>query len=169
MITSETRSQDEILTDTSRFFETVRPNLKEVHSRAMKTQFKNSVQNIASIQPAILDFVYAELSMDRSAPLHPDIQQRTRMKVQGEPGLIADMRHLNPGRPSNHFDVFFEKLIGHIETVTAVDDRRHGEAHMSKYISLDDCPSNWNLSREHTYSIQSFSKTSIHANQSIHC
>lgn len=60
------------------------------------------------------------------------------------------MRHLNPGRPSNHFYVFFEKLIRHIETVTAADDRRHGEAHMSKYISLDDlinqetaiCPEN---------------------------
>ena len=150
MMTSENRSQDDILTDSTRFFETVRPNLKEIHTRAMKRQFKNTIQNVASIQPAILDFVYAELSMDRSAPLHPDIQQRIRMMVQGEPGLIADMRHLNPGRPSDHFDVFFEKLIGHIESVTAADDRRHGEAHMSKFISLDDlisqvasiCPEN---------------------------
>jgi hypothetical protein len=42
------------------------------------------------------------------------------------------------GRPSGQFDTFFNVLSGLIENITAVDDRRHGIAHLSEFISLDE-------------------------------
>ena len=148
--TTEQRTNNDMLTDSARLLQQVKPFLKEFHTRSMKRQFKRSIQNIASIQPAVLDFVYSELSLDRSAFDHPEMQQRIKMMIQGEPGLITDLRHFNPGRPSDYFDVFFQKMIGLVESHTAADDRRHGEAHMSQYISLEDlikqvadlCPEN---------------------------
>ena len=56
----------------------------------------------------------------------------------GEAGLIDDLRHLNPGRPSGYFDVFFESLKRQIEAIIAADDRRHGIAHLSEWISIRD-------------------------------
>ena len=56
----------------------------------------------------------------------------------GETGLLADLRHLNAGRPTGKFDVFFEKLGEIIESVSAADERRHNVAHMSQWISLRD-------------------------------
>ena len=53
-------------------------------------------------------------------------------------GLLSDMRHFNQGCPSGQFDIFFEKLMAHIEDRTAANDRRHGQAHMSEWLSLKD-------------------------------
>lgn len=67
----------------------------------------------------------------------------------GEQGLLPDLRHLNPGRPSYEFDICFEVLGKMVGEVTVADDRRHGFAHMAQWISLsdmikqatDNCPS----------------------------
>ncbi len=56
----------------------------------------------------------------------------------GETGLLADLRKLNPGRPTGTFDVFFEKLSEIVESVTAADERRHNVAHISQWILLRD-------------------------------
>lgn len=76
--------------------------------------------------------------MDAASSSHPDTQERLRLICLGENGLVTDLRHLNPGRPSGTFDNFFEKLLNHVEDVTAADERRHGSAHLSEWISLSD-------------------------------
>jgi hypothetical protein len=76
--------------------------------------------------------------MDAAASFHPDTQERLRLVFLGEKGLLTDLRHLNAGRPSETFDTFFEKLSTHVEEVTAADERRHGSAHLSAWISLSD-------------------------------
>lgn len=50
----------------------------------------------------------------------------------------CNMRHLNPGRPSGTFDVFFENMGEILEAITAADDRRHGQSHMSEFVSIRD-------------------------------
>jgi hypothetical protein len=74
--------------------------------------------------------IYKELTMDAAVAAHPVTQERLRMIFLGNTGLVADLRTLNPGRPSGQFDTFFNVLSGLIENITAVDDRRHGIAHL---------------------------------------
>ena len=54
----------------------------------------------------------------------------------GGEGFLIDLRRLNPGRPSDHYDVFFGHLSDLVEEVSAADERRHNEAHLSQWISL---------------------------------
>ena len=53
-------------------------------------------------------------------------------------GLLSDLIHLNPGRPTGRYDVFFQHMTGVVEEVTAANKRRHGEAHVSEWLSLKD-------------------------------
>jgi hypothetical protein len=62
--------------------------------------------------------------------------KRLRLIFLGEKDLLADLRHLNTGRPTNKFDTFFEKLDNVVEQVTAADDRRQNICHLSQWISL---------------------------------
>ena len=134
------RSNTQMLTDGAKMLHLCKSALSEHHTREMKRLFKRRIQNVASIQPNVIDFLYTQLAMDRSAANHPVTQQRLQMMFHGEPGLIADLRHLNPGRPSDYFDVFFEKLKSISERQAAADDRRHGVvAHMSSWTSMEDC------------------------------
>ena len=94
--------------------------------------------NVSSIQPSLLEMLYQELCLDSSTANHPDTTQRIRAMFLGAPGLVADLRHLNPGRPGGAFDVFFEEMEKVIEEVTDADDRRHGTAHMSQWLSMKD-------------------------------
>ena len=56
----------------------------------------------------------------------------------GASGLIADLRSLNPGRPGGTFDTYFKHVEEVLESYTAANERRHGTAHMSQWLSLDD-------------------------------
>ncbi|XP_033753387.1 uncharacterized protein LOC117336839 [Pecten maximus] len=80
--------------------------------------------------------IYKELAMDAAIAAHPITQERLRLIFLGNTGLVRDLRSLNPGRPSGKFDTFFDALSGQIENITAADDRRHGVAHLSEFISL---------------------------------
>ena len=53
-----------------------------------------------------------------------------------DPDLVIDLRELNHGRPGDTFDVFFRELERQIEQFVAADERRHGVAHMSDYLSI---------------------------------
>ena len=55
-----------------------------------------------------------------------------------DPDLIIDLRHLNQGRPGDTFNVFFRELELVVDEMTAADDRRHGVAHMSEFLSVKD-------------------------------
>lgn len=116
----------------------------------MRRAFKEKVNNITRISPAVLDMIYKELTLDATTAAHPDTQERLRLISLGETELIADLRHINPGRPSDKFDEFFHHLASVVEESTAADERRHSNAHLSEWISLGDlmeraierCPAN---------------------------
>ena len=133
---TENRSEPEILTQGARFLQEVRPQLKEFHTRAQRQMFKQSLSNLATVKPSVADLIYKELTLDASAAEHPDTAKRLRLIYLGNHGLLADLRNLNPGRPSGTYDKFFEVLSNIVEDITAADDRRHNMAHLSQFISL---------------------------------
>lgn len=55
---------------------------------------------------------------------HPDTHERLRLISLDETELIADLRHINPGRPSDKFDEIFLHLASVVEVSTAADERR---------------------------------------------
>ena len=132
------RSEDEMLTQSARMVQKMKPQLKEYHTRAQKRAFKEKLKNVAAVSPSVVNLLFSELTLDASTASHPDMQQRLRLIFLGEHGLLADLRHLNPGRPSNRYDIFFETLEGLVEEVAAADDRRHASAHLTQWISLSD-------------------------------
>ena len=134
----ETRSDAQILTDGARLLQKVKPELKVFHTRAQRRHFKEGLKNITNISPSVADFIYKELALDSSTAEHPITHERLRMIFLGEEGLLTDLRYLNPGRPSERYDLFFEEMIKVVEEVTAADERRHGEAHLSEWLSLKD-------------------------------
>ena len=138
MKVTENRTEAQILTEGARFLQRVRPHLKEFHTRQQRRLFKNRLKNVASVLPSVADLIYKELTLDASVSSHPATQERLRLIFLGESGLLTDLRHINPGRPNNTYDTFFTMLSGIVENVSAADDRRHGIAHMSQFISLEE-------------------------------
>lgn len=126
------------LVEGARILQTCRPILKEYHTGAQRTQFRDKLNNIAKLSPALLEFINKELAMDNSVASHPATQERLRLISLGNTSLIADLRHLNPGRPGNKYDTFFGVMGNIIEEITAADERRHGEAHLFEFLSLED-------------------------------
>ena len=53
-----------------------------------------------------------------------------------ETELLADLRHANPGNPGTTFEVFFKTLKDIVDEHAAADDRRHGTACMSMFLSI---------------------------------
>lgn len=134
----ECKSDVDMLSYGARFLQSARPHLKEFHTRAQRRHFKEKLKNVASVLPSVSDMIYKELTLDASAANNPITQERLRLIFIGNAGLTADLRTLNPGRPSGQFDKFFNVLSGLIENITAADDRRHSVAHLSEFISLDE-------------------------------
>ena len=58
--------------------------------------------------------------MDASVDQNPAMDERMRLAILGEPGIIADLRHLNQGRPGDRFKVFFEHLEAEVEEVRTI-------------------------------------------------
>ena len=82
-----------MLTKGGRFLQKLVPQMREYHTRAQKSEFKRKVQNVASIQPALLEMMYQELCLDWSTANHPDTVQRIHPMFLGAHGLVADLRH----------------------------------------------------------------------------
>lgn len=132
----EKRSEPEILVQGVKLLQRCREHLKEYHTRAQRKMFKDKLTNVANILPSVAELIYTELCIDGAAANHPEMQQRLRLIFLGDKGLLTDLRHLNTGRPTNKFDIFFEKLEMVVEQVTAADDRRQNISHLSQWISL---------------------------------
>ena len=92
----EGQNINEILTEGGRIIKKLLPVLRECHTRAQKSDFKNRIKNTASIQPALLEMMYQELLLDSSTASHPDTVQRIRTMFLGTEGLVPDLRELNP-------------------------------------------------------------------------
>ena len=54
--------------------------------------------------------IYEELVLDSSTANHPDTVQRNCAVFLGAEGLVANFRHLNPGRLGNKYKVFFTQM-----------------------------------------------------------
>ncbi|XP_066934138.1 uncharacterized protein [Clytia hemisphaerica] len=119
----------------------VEPDIPIYHTRAMRRKFQQEVKLLSSpTPPHVLRHIYKSLTGDTSAELTcQEIDERVQLAIETEdPDLIIDMRHLNKGRPGNTFEVFFTELEAIVEELTAADDRRHGVAHMSQFLSISD-------------------------------
>ena len=134
----ENRTETERVTDSARFLQQARPLLKEFHTRAQKTAFKQKLRNVTHVLPSVADMIYKELTLDASTANHPETQERLRLIFLGEKGLLADLRHLNTGKPTGTYDQFFEELAKLVEELTAADERRHNVAHLSEWINLEE-------------------------------
>ena len=82
----------------------------ECHTSAQKSDFKNRITNTASIQSELLEMIYQELVLDSSTANHRETAQRNCAMFLGVEGLVANFRHLNPGRPGIKYKVFFTQM-----------------------------------------------------------
>ena len=67
------------------------------------------------------------------------VDERMRLYLLGElPEVVAvDLHHMNAGRPEV-YNEFFALAKQEIQAWIAEDDRRHGVAHLSKFMSIQD-------------------------------
>ena len=124
-------------------YEVIRDRLPEYHTRQMRKDFTTRYCGLNAchkIPKYILRSIYSELSLDATAQQNPALDARVQNALLADdPDLVLDMRHMNPGRPSETFTEFFDKLSSKVEELSAVDERRHGNVcHFSKYISVPD-------------------------------
>lgn len=135
---SKERTPEQEQTQTIQIYETIRCQLPQFHSRAMKAAFKEEFQRLSTITPSVIETIYQRLTLDRSTHANPVVNERIRLILLGETGLIEDLRTQNQGRPNTKYDTFFEHLGCVVNEVMAADERRHGEAHLAHWISLPD-------------------------------
>ncbi|XP_052286545.1 uncharacterized protein LOC127882125 isoform X2 [Dreissena polymorpha] len=126
-----------ILIDGARLLNKIQSRLNEVHTRAQKKAFKEKIDLITTMTPAVRSIIYSHLTTDGSASCNPEMQERLRLISLGNTEIVDDLRHLNTGRPKA-FEPFFDKLEEVIEEVTAADDRRHNTAHLSQWFSVEE-------------------------------
>lgn len=133
---SSDRPTPQILIEGARILQKARPYLQEFHTRSQKALFRERLQNVTHVLPSVADLIYKELTLDPSTASHPSTMERLRLIFLGEKGLLSDLRHLNTGRPTGRYDIFFEHLCSVVEEITAADERRHNIAHLSEWLSL---------------------------------
>ena len=130
------QTESEMITDAVQMTMQLKPRLPEYKTRQQPLDFNKSYGNIVKLTPAIRRSLYSCLTGDSCASSNPDMDARLHLALFGEsPDMIYDLRRLNTGRiPS--FEAFLEMLGKVIEEWVAADERRHGVAHLSQYLSL---------------------------------
>ena len=131
------QTEAEMITEGAKFMAQSQMLVKEYHTRGMRKAFAKKVERVASITPAVREFIYKELTGDAFTPANKAMQERMQLLALGNEDIVADLRTLNEGRPTT-FDVFFDHLKQVIEEVMAADERRHGVAHFSEWLSLEE-------------------------------
>lgn len=135
-------SENERLTKAMQTLKRIEPQIPVYHTRAMRKQFQKEVSFLhgADFKPHILRHIYRTLTSDCSAEVECfEIDERVKTAILMEDeDLVLDLRHLNKGRPADTFKVFFEALEKLVDEITAADDRQHGVAHMSEFLSIPD-------------------------------
>ena len=130
----ENQTAAEMMIGGARLVELCRPQLQEFHTREQRKEFRQKLNNIAQVSPKVSDFLYQELTLDASSSNDNDIQHRLKLIYMGETELVDDLRKFN-GRKSGAFDEYFTKIAEVVEDVTAADERRHGMAHFSQFLT----------------------------------
>ena len=105
----------------------------------MQGQFQKQVKLLSSLSPPhVVRHIYKSLTGDTcSELLCQEIDKCVQFAVEiDDPDLVIDMQHLNKGWPENTFNVFFKELEVIVEDLTVTDERRHGMALMSQFLSI---------------------------------
>ena len=135
-------NEDDKLTEFMRMLKKIEPEVPVYHTRAMRKNFSKEVGSLNStdLKPHVIRHIYRKLTEDSSKEIdNSEIDNRAKLAIEtDDPDLIIDLRHLNKGRPGDTFELFFQELTLMVEQLTAADDRRHGIAHMSEFISIRD-------------------------------
>ena len=104
----------------------------EYHSRAMRRSFQEKYSGITGTQPMLLQAMYADLTLDGSAPQDAAAREREQQVLEfimdnGEdPELLCDFRKAN-GNDGKTYNIFFTYLQNHVDTFSGAADNRHGE------------------------------------------
>ena len=139
-------SQSTCVTKCNAVVEQLKPRIPQYHTRQMWHTFAEQCSNLVRISPSVRRYFYTCLTGDSTAAssvVERDVDHCMRLVVLGKlPELSADLCHLATGRPGM-FDVFLaaaQEIIR--DSFVAEDDRRHGIAHMSHFISQ------WDLQKQ---------------------
>lgn len=167
---SSDRPTPQILIEGARILQKARSYLQEFHTRSQKALFRERLQNVTHVLPSVADLIYKELTLDASTASHPSTMERLRLIFLGEKGLLSDLKHLNTGRPTGRYDIFFEHLCYVVEEITAADERRHNIAHLSEWLSLGELveKTERKMSSWYTYPFQEPCKIAVCPKESIH-
>ena len=107
----------------------------------LRRNFTNKVSKVQglTVPKHVLRNIYTDLTGDATADQNKEIDERLRKAILGDdPDVVVDLRHLNKGRPGDSFKVFFDVMEKKVEEISAADERRHGVAHLSSFLSLPD-------------------------------
>ena len=135
------RNSDELLTKGAQILSEIEDSLPVFHTRQMRRNFTNKVSKVQglTVPKHVLRNIYTDLTGDATADQNKEIDERLRQAILGDdPDLVVDLRHLNKGRPGDSFKVFFDVMEKKVEEISAADERRHGVAHLSSFLSLPD-------------------------------
>ena len=67
--------------------------------------------------PAVMQTLYQDLTGDCTTLDNPVMKQRVYLAMTGEEGILPDLRHSNPGRPSDTFSVFWTHMGNFLDEV----------------------------------------------------
>ena len=104
----------------------------------MQRQFQKQVKLLSSpTPPHVVRHKYKSLTEVTCSELSCQEIDKC-VQVAEDPDLVIDMQHLNKDRPRDTINAFFKELEAIVEDLTATDERRHGLAHMSQFLSISD-------------------------------
>ena len=117
----------------------VENRLPVYHTRQMRRDFYQKYGGLQGMSPVVLRSIYFDITGDATQmKASKAVDERMRLYLLGElPEVAVDLRHVNTGRPEVYND-FFALAEQVIQDWIAEDDRRHGVAHLSKFMSIRD-------------------------------
>lgn len=134
--TLENRAESQILVQGARLLQTARSEIQEFHTREMKKTFKEKINNIISLSPSVIEYIYKELAFDGSQTTNPVMQERLRLISLGHRDLIADLRHTTPGRTTRSLVCFlksFKKFLRILQLLVTGDMAMHISVNSFQY------------------------------------
>ena len=124
-----------------RMVKKVKPEILVYHTRDIQNQSKTEIKLLnSSTPPHLVRHIYKTLAGDTSEETAwQEIDEFDKLTIETEdPKLVIDLRHLNKGRPSDTFNVFFKELETIVEELTATDERRHDVVNINQFLSVCD-------------------------------
>lgn len=105
----------------------------------MKKEFYHKYGSLQGMSPVVLQSIYFDLTSDATQMKASEkIDERMTLYLLGElPAAAVDLHHMNVGTPEV-YDDFFTVCEQVIQDWVAEDNRQHGVAHLSKFISIHD-------------------------------